>query len=107
MFPEELPLRFGTLDTADSHRWPPLSRLIGGISKTPLPALLLLTLAAHAAAAEPARAIPVCVTQQLLGFAPKDEEVRRHRLFGSPKIDYPFGTQNPSRDEWGFISRFE
>jgi hypothetical protein len=75
---------------------------IDALCKASLTNLVLLMLATHVAAAQPARAIPVCSERQLLGIAPTDEEVKRHRLFGSPSIRYPFGTQSPSRDDWGF-----
>jgi hypothetical protein len=76
--------------------------LIDARCKAHLATLALLMLAGHVATAQAACAIPVCSERQLLGVAPPDEEVKRHRLFGSPTIDYPFGTQNPSRDDWGF-----
>lgn len=78
------------------------NEFIDALSKASFTSLVLLMLAEHVAAAEPAQVIPVCSERQLLGVAPTDEEVKRHCLFGSPSIDYPFGTQSPSRDDWGF-----
>lgn len=67
---------------------------------------MFAVLVVRPAAAEPSRAIPVCDAQQLLGFVPRDEDVKHHRLLGSPQIGYPFGTQSPSRDDWGFDLTF-
>ena len=64
--------------------------------------LWLTTLQLRASAAELTRAIPVCSDQQLLGFVPKYGDVKSHRRFDLPKINYLFATPIPSPGHWGF-----
>src|SRR3569833_3749029 len=75
---------------------------IDKVSRTLLIVACLGALQSRMSAAEPARAIPVCAEQQLLAFAPKDDETKGHRRFVLPKISYTFGTPPPFRDSWGF-----
>ena len=68
-----------------------------------LPIVLCLTaLQLRASAAELTHAIPMCTDQQLLGLAPKSDDVKSHRRFDLPKIKYPFETPMPSPGDWGF-----
>lgn len=61
----------------------------------------LSVLAALSLLVSPARAadIPACSKQQLLGFTPKSDEVKSHRNFPLPFINYPFDTK---MEDWGF-----
>lgn len=47
----------------------------------------------------PTAVIPECSDAQLLGYAPKDEELQAHRQFAMPVISYPFGTER--QFDWG------
>jgi hypothetical protein len=66
-----------------------------------LGALVLLT-ACHPAA--PAVVVPVCSTDQLLAFAPGDEEIAAHRQFSLPTVHYPSGVAFPESFEQGNFS---
>lgn len=44
--------------------------------------------------------IPVCVPAQLLGLAPKADEVAAHRVFAVPTITHPYGAMNQT-ESWG------
>ena len=84
------------------HRRTRAANVTGKASRTLAIGLCLTMLQLPAFAAEPARTVSACIDQQLLAYAPKNDEAKSHRRFDLPKIRYPFGAQLPSRDGWGF-----